>query len=253
PPPSQYGPPQPGPYTPPPPQYGPPGPPPDPFAPPPPMPYAPPPRSGSGAGIAITVTISILLAVLLICGGGGWLLLAGIQRDNASHTQATATSDAQSTADSQDADATSTALQATTQAELTPTPFPPYSESHPPSGSDFSGTAQSILTNAQMASAVYSDNQPKTLTSTFSPYQTIYLSYKLTPGNTGYAFPKWYQNGDSGKWGKGVALSGRSGYGYFSATYYGKSQGAVELYWCTKSDCSDGQLAWVRTFEVTDS
>lgn len=184
--------------------------------------------------------IVVIGACALAALGQGYI--ANRNNDDATATAASAT-------DSANNDATSTAY----AISLTPTPYPPYSESNPPSNMDFSGTAQSILTNAQIASAVYSDNQPKTISSHFRPYDHVYLTYNLTAGHTGYAMAKWYSQGDNGNEGDVQPLDGREGPGYFSATYYDAGQGAVELYWCGKSDCSDRQLAWVRPFTIDPS
>jgi hypothetical protein len=185
----------------------------------------------AGLGVGI-----LLLVVCLCCVGGWW----ATSNSNA-QKQATATA---YTASYQ---ATSTAIQTTYTTRLTPTP---YLESQPPSGLDFSGTAQSIITNAQIASSTYDDAQPRTITSTFRPYQTIYVTYKLTAGYSGYIGALWYANGRSGPWSRLVNIQNRYGYGDFAINYNGEVQGAVELYWCSRSDCSDRQLAWVRTFQV---
>lgn len=221
PPPTQYGPPsQPGPYGPPP-QYGPPV-----------MPaYVPPPKKGGGFGAGLAV--GIVLLVVCLCCGSIWWAQSSANKDKA----------ARATVYAINSSGTSTAM----QAALTPTPF---SENQPPSGLNFSGTAQSIITNPQMASEIYPDNQAQMITSTFKPDQTIYLSYKLSAGYTGYIGALWY-GGTSTTWSDLLNIENRSGYGDFSISYTGPVQGAVELYWCNQSDCSDRELAWVRTFQVT--
>ncbi|GHO42887.1 hypothetical protein KSX_10500 [Ktedonospora formicarum] len=97
---------------------------------------------------------------------------------------------------------------------------------------------------------MYDDKQPELVTKTFNVSQYIYASFKLSPDQSGYIAAKWYINGGSGEWSNSISAQGRVGYGYFSASYSGPGQGAVEYYWCPSSDCSDGELAWVRTFEV---
>jgi hypothetical protein len=196
--------------------------------------YVPPPKRGGGFGAGLAVGI-VLLAVCLCCGGV-WLMQSNTNKDKA----------VRATVDAINSSGTSTAIQSTYAAYLTPTPF---SESRPPSGLNFSGTAQSIITNPQMASEVYSDYQAKTITSTFKPYQKIYLAYTLSTGHTGYIGALWY-GGTSKTWSDLVNIQNRSGYGDFSISYTGPVQGAVELYWCEKTDCSDRELAWVRTFQV---
>jgi hypothetical protein len=41
--------------------------------------------------------------------------------------------------------------------------------------------------------------------------------------------------------------------GYFEAKYYAPTQaGAAEIYWCHTADCTDGELAQVVHFTVTN-
>ena len=154
-------------------------------------------------------------------------------------------------------DATATADNATATAEtaeLTPTPYPPYTESNPPSGQDFSGTAQSVITQAQMASQVNSQDQPTELESTFQPGQTIYMAYHWANiGYAGYVYTIWYFNGQEVDTNRSDYLSTSYRYydGYISDSFTEDGQGGVEVYMCQKSDCSDRQLAWMRPFSVS--
>jgi hypothetical protein len=202
-----------------------------------------PPRKSS-AGLAIWITLGVLggLALLVICPLVFFYITASQANTAIKNTQATVSTNGYQY--------TSTAVQATYTTKLTPTPYP-YTDSNPPSHSTFSGLAQSILTNAQLASAVNSDYQPTQVSSTFSPNQTIYLTFTVQGGRAGYFYPIWYFNGKSGYPGKvGTIAQGAHGPAYVSISYSGPATAAVELYWCAKSDCSDRLLAWVRSFKV---
>jgi hypothetical protein len=198
--------------------------------------YVPPPKKGGGFGAGLAVGIVVL--VFCLCCGGIWFMQSTTNKDKS----------ARATVDAINSSGTSTAIESTSTARLSPTPF---SESQPPSGLNFSGTAQSIITNPQIASAIYDDNQPKTITSTFKPTQRIYVAFTLSAGHSGYIGALWY-GGTSPDWSDLLNIENHSGYGYFSIMYTGAVQGAVELYWCQKADCSDRELAWVRTFQVVN-
>jgi hypothetical protein len=238
------------------------------FTPPPPNYVAVPiqrPAQGSRKGLVTGLVAGMAVLLIGLCV----FSLFWSQADSRARVSATATaytmySDATSTSYALSSEATSTALairrsatatsyQATYTARLTPTPYPPYSESVPPSGRTFSGYAQSVLTNAQLASEIrQSDHQPTKLASVFVINQLIYVSMYVPRGvNGGYILPIWYMNGGKGYEGTKVTQqAGYYGYAYTSASYSGTGNGAVEVYWCTKSDCSDKQLAWVRPFKV---
>jgi cytoskeletal protein RodZ len=198
-------------------------------------------RKKSGCGTAAIIVLVVLLVV--VCGGA-FLATNVISRQNATATVTSMTDDATATAD----DATYTAA-------LTPTPYPPYTESQSPSGADFSEAAQQVIPNAQLASAVdSSSHRPTELQSTFQSGQTIYLVYKWAQGNTGYVQTRWFYNGES----KGEVMSKyigqyAAGYGYMTGNFYAygnTGQGTIEVFWCQDSGCNHGGLAWVRPFSV---
>lgn len=212
------------------------------------VPVAVQPQKRSGCSVAAIIVLVILLIV--VCGASA--LGAGVwytQRQNATATVNALNDDATTTADN----ATATADSATSTAMLTPTPYPPYTESNPPSGGNFSEYAQQVIASAQTAGSVDSQNRPNTLQSKFNSGDEVYLSYKWTQGYSGYVYTLWYFNGRLES-----DLTSRSkyiytynyGYGYMGATFYDSGQGAIEVYWCGKSDCSDRRLAWVRPFSV---
>lgn len=196
----------------------------------------------SGCSTATIIILVVLLVVVLAGAGiGGVALYARGQA---------ATANANATAAANDDNATATA----DTISLTPTPYPPYTESNPPSGQDFSGTAQEIITKAQMASDVDSNDQPTELQSTFQPDQTIYLTYHWANiGYSGYVYTIWYFNGQQDSTGTSDYIGTAYSYydGYISTNFADDGQGAVEVYYCHQSDCSDRQLAWMRPFSVS--
>ena len=211
------------------------------------------PQQKSGCSTATIIVLATLLIVVcggLILGGGVWYT----QSQNANATMTAITDNANATATSVDDNATATASDATNTAQLTPTPYPPYNESNPPSGVNFSGTAQQIIPTAQMASKLNSQYEPTELQSDFPPGQTMYIAYHWTNvGYSGYVYTLWYFNGQQVTHYRSVYISTSYSYynGYVSYSIPQDGQGAVEVYWCSKSDCSDRQLAWVRPFTIS--
>lgn len=208
------------------------------------MPVVTQPQKKSGCSVA--TIIILVISLIVVCGaaalgGGIWYT----QQQNANATISALNDNATATADAN--------YQATSTAQLTPTPYPPYTESNAPSGNNFSEYAQQVIASAQTAGSVDSQNRPTTLQSKFNGGDEVYLSYKWTQGYSGYVYTLWYFNGHLES-----NLTTRSnyihtynyGYGYMGATFYDSGQGAVEVYWCGKSDCSDRRLAWVRPFTI---
>jgi hypothetical protein len=133
-----------------------------------------------------------------------------------------------------------------------------------PSGNTIDSTASSIIKNIQMASAVDTTTlKPTTLATSFKKNSEIYATFQfdfntadVNQQNPGYVQAKYYRQntrvftGDPLKVDDNVAPTGH-GYGYFVAQYYtATSDGAVELYWCRQSSCSDAKLAQTTTFTV---
>jgi hypothetical protein len=199
-------------------------------------------RSGCSTGVVV------VLVILLLCVCGGALVGGGalITRRNANATVTTINDDATSTADA-----------ATYTTRLTPTPYPPYTESISPSGATFSEAAQQVIPSAQLANAVDSHYRPTSLQSTFRGGQTIYLVYKWAQGYMGYVQTRWYFNGEMKNRRTSKYISQYStGYGYMSTSFYSygnTGQGAIEVFWCQDADCNHGGLAWVRPFSVIAS
>lgn len=205
------------------------------------VPIAAPPRKQSGCSTAAIIVLVILL--VFMCGGAAIFGVAYVNQKNANRAL---NDDATSTADA----ATSTAY----SVQLTPTPYPPYTESQSPSGASFSEAAQQVIPAAQLADQVDSQNRPVTLQSKFNSGQTIYLSYKWAQGNTGYVQTRWYLNGEMKHKGMSKYIGANAyGYGYFSEGFYvydSLAQGTVEVFWCQDAACQHGGLAWARPFSV---
>lgn len=121
-----------------------------------------------------------------------------------------------------------------------------------PSGKTIVPAAASIITYAHTASKIDSNYDPTQITSAFKIKQDIYATFRINSHNQpGYIGAKWYADGqlvtsDS------FPHSPQNDVGYFSTTYdTATNNGSVEVYWCTKSDCSDGQLAQMLKFTVS--
>lgn len=120
-----------------------------------------------------------------------------------------------------------------------------------PSGKSVVSSAATILHNPQTSTDVDKDLNPTHITSTFTTNQSVYVTFDIDSGDKdGYIQAKWYADGQ--------VLSARSfahththNVGVFSRLFTtATNNGAAELYWCTKSDCSDAQLAQVIHFTV---
>jgi len=146
---------------------------------------------------------------------------------------------------------TATAATVTAASQTTPTSTQPSSAA--PSGSPVVPSAAAILNDLKMASAIDNNYNPTTLSTTFTTNQKIYVTYSInTAGQTGYALSKWYLNGTLDSTSTPLKIQANFDHGFFRNTGFAAAgNGAVELYWCTQSDCSDAQLASFTTFTVT--
>jgi hypothetical protein len=119
-----------------------------------------------------------------------------------------------------------------------------------PSGQKATTTASSIIINAQTASTINVSYIPTQATTSFATNQTIYASLVINSKNqSGYIMIKWYANNrllntDN------LAHNAKDDIAFFTQKYTSPSSGSAELYWCTKADCSDAQLARVVNFTV---
>ena len=192
-------------------------------------PTPPPTRKGPRVGLIIGIVVLVLLIVV-----GGLLALRGVSNNStANSVTPTATT------------ASSTATTATTPA-VTPT-----SGSNAPSGKPIDPAAAAIITKAQTSSAIDSNDFPTHVTSNFGVGQNVYVTFNLTTnGQSGYAEAKLYSD-TTFVGNKILTIQSNFDHGYFTASLNQASTGTVELYWCTKSDCSDNKLATFVTFTVS--
>lgn len=119
-----------------------------------------------------------------------------------------------------------------------------------PSGQKVTNAASSIIINAQTTSALNNSYIPTQTTTSFATNQTIYASLVINSQNqNGYIMIKWYENNrllstDN------LTHNAKDNIAFFTQKYTSPSSGSAELYWCTKADCSDAQLARVVHFTV---
>jgi hypothetical protein len=121
-----------------------------------------------------------------------------------------------------------------------------------PSGNAFVPAASLILKEAQTSSDINNTLAPTQITKTFMANQKVYVTFTITSGKQdGSIEAKWYADGQM------VASAilphmHENTHGVFSNIYITATpDGAVELYWCTRPDCKDAQLAQVVHFVVT--
>ena len=135
----------------------------------------------------------------------------------------------------------------------TPTPASATPVATGPSGNTIVPSAAAIITGAQSATGIDKNYYPTGTSTTFKVNQSVYITFNLKLPQTGYVQSKWYVDNVFGA-GKILSLDKIDfTHAYFVNTYKIAATGTVELYWCTKSDCSDAQLASVVTFTVGSS
>lgn len=121
-----------------------------------------------------------------------------------------------------------------------------------PSNNDAVAAASAIISQVQTSSAVDSNYNPTTTASTFTVQQRIYVTFQINSnGSDGYIEGRWFLNGQR-VYTYTFKHSAANTQGYFSIPYNRAGNGAIALYWCTKADCSDAQLAQVVQFTVTN-
>ena len=197
--------------------------------------YSPPPKRRSRVGLIVAI---VLIVVLLACVGVS-VFIYEAAKTGISAVTATVTA------------AVSTETSIPTTTDTTPTTSTSTSS---PSGQTVDPTAAGIITNLQMASSVDTNTAVATkLATTFTPQQTVYATVSLNMGGqTGYAQAKWYGNGSLIRTSVVLNINNASDTNaYFYFSYGSATQGAVEIYWCTQSDCSDAKLAATTTFTVS--
>jgi hypothetical protein len=120
-----------------------------------------------------------------------------------------------------------------------------------PQDSSIIPAAAAILFSPQTSSAIDKSLNPTKATSTFTAKQTVYLTFTVNSnGSDGYIETKWYLNGQQINQ-DSFHHSAANDHGYFSLPYNEPGAGAAAMYWCTKSNCSDEQLALIVHFTVS--
>ncbi len=187
-------------------------------------------RKGPGVGLII----GIIVLVLLVVGGG----LLAIHAASSGSKTSTVTP-------------TATTAPSTPTTSITPTTaVTPTTGGTTPSGAQIDPAAAAIITKAQTASAIDSNDFPSQLTSNFTVGQNVYVTFNLvTNGQSGYTEAKLYSN-TTFVGNKILTIQSNFDHGFFTVTLNQASTGTVELYWCTQSDCSDAKLATFVTFTV---
>ena len=157
-------------------------------------------------------------------------------------------------------DSTPTAVAKTTPTGVTPTATTAPANASP-SGNPIDPQAASIIIHPQTAGAVDTatlEPKPGTIKTTFKVNDPIYVTFNLDP--TKYDVTKekdwvnvrFYRGSESILKDDPLAVEKEETVGYFGAKYYlPTDQGAAEIYWCHTSTCSDGKLAQVVHFTVT--
>ncbi|HLG62917.1 MAG TPA: hypothetical protein VKY19_13335 [Ktedonosporobacter sp.] len=179
---------------------------------------APTPRRRSNVG----VILAVIGAIVVLACVGSIVAVAALSKNSNPTTNTTSTTNTQNT-----------------------------SNSVSPSGQPISPDAAAIITNALTSSSIDSNSfAPTHLTTTFTPGQKVYLTFDIdSKGSQGCSIAKWYADNqlvDTSP------LKHNPDYhvAYFSRIYDTATQGAVELYWTTNTDCIGGQLAQVVKFTV---
>jgi hypothetical protein len=211
-----------------------------------PNPYGPPPAPRKSNVGRVLLIIGIIVFILLAACIGSLIYVV----HTASNSVTTTVNNLNAPLTAEAATATAVVATANSTMDTTPTTTTGTNPSGPsPSGSPVSTSAAAIITSIQMADQV-NGITPTHLTTTFKVHQTIYATFQLS-GQNGYAVASWYLDGIHAFNSKVLTVKSDYTGGYFSAFYNRAGQGAVELYWCTKSDCSDAQLAQTTTFIIT--
>jgi hypothetical protein len=119
-----------------------------------------------------------------------------------------------------------------------------------PSGQKVTNAASSVIINAQTASTLNSNYIPTQTTTSFATNQTIYTSLVINSNHqNGYIMIKWYANNQLLST-DNLAHNAKDTIAFFTQKYSSPTAGSAEIYWCTRADCSDAQLARVVHFTV---
>ena len=150
----------------------------------------------------------------------------------------------------------------TTQVTPTTANTTPALTEKSPSGTTIDPQAAAIIINPQTVSKIDKVTFAPikgSATSTFKTNQVIYVTFDLDTRNidvaneTDYIDALFYIGSTNIVKADPFKVKATYNDGYFSATYFKPTTaGAVEIYWCHTSTCSDGKLAQVINFIVTN-
>ncbi|GCE22887.1 hypothetical protein [Dictyobacter kobayashii] len=131
-----------------------------------------------------------------------------------------------------------------------------------PSGNPIDPQASAIIIHPQTAGAIDKTTlEPKagTIKTTFKVNDPIYVTFNLDPNKydvtkeKSWVNVRFYKGKQSILKDDPLAVDKEETVGYFGAQYYlATPDGAAEIYWCHTSTCSDGKLAQVVHFTVTN-
>jgi len=126
-----------------------------------------------------------------------------------------------------------------------------------PSGNAIDPSAAAFITDITTTSSVNPlTAAPGPTAQTFKTNSTIYVTFHLNLKNldlntqkAAYIQAKFYEDKTFLQQ-KMLIFTQQAAGGFFEVQYSRPKVGNVELYWCLKSDCSDGKLAQTTSFTV---
>jgi hypothetical protein len=127
-----------------------------------------------------------------------------------------------------------------------------------PSGNAIITSAAAFITDITTTSSVDPMTAaPGPITQTFKTYATVYVAFHLNSKNfdftahhAAYVQARFY-SGKTYIYQRMLIFTHQASGGFFAVQYNQATAGNVELYWCLKSDCSDGELAQTTPFTIT--
>lgn len=127
-----------------------------------------------------------------------------------------------------------------------------------PSGNPVDQSAAAFITDITTTSRVDPlTAEPGPVTQTFKTNSTVYVAFHLNlknfdfkTHNAVYTQAKFYAD-KTYVYQNMLIFTKQAAGGFFEVQYNRPAVGNVELYWCLKSDCSDGKLAQTMSFTIT--
>ncbi len=127
-----------------------------------------------------------------------------------------------------------------------------------PSGNAIDSSAAVIITDITTSNSVNPLTAvPGPTTQTFKTYSTVYIAFHLnlksfdfSAHNAAYVQARFYA-AKQYVYQRMLIFTHQASGGFFAIQYNQATAGSVELYWCLKSDCSDGKLAQTAPFTIT--